>query len=234
MFKFIRRVILTFILLCLLVVGVVVGIGYKEYKTAIENNPLEEKVELLRLDPHYVEYEDLSQDYINAVVCIEDKRFFSHGGIDYIALARTMYANINAKNILGGGSTITQQLAKNFYFLDNTGITRKIAEVFVAYDLEKMYEKEEIFEMYANIIYFGDNYYGIYDASMGYFKKYPSTLSLAQASLLAGLPQAPSIYALSNHNEATYRRQQEVLKAMLEEKKISTDAFIEAIREDIR
>lgn len=233
MFKLLRRLITTIFVLIFIVCGVIGGIGYMEYKSAIEKEPLVEKVMEIQNSRTYVQYEDISEDFIYGLVSIEDQRFFEHSGVDYIALIRTLWANIQAKDILGGGSTLTQQLAKNLYFMDSTRPTRKIAEVFVAYDLEKTFTKEEILEMYANIVYYGDNYYGIYEASYGYFHCDPSNLSLAQASMLAGLPQAPSLYALSNNNEASYARQEEVLKAMLEHGYIDTDELIEALRSEL-
>lgn len=231
MFKFIRRLILTILVLLMLVVGVFVWMGYKDYKEVTASRPLQGMVIDFRTQKDYVSYDDISPYYFDALIAIEDKRFESHGGIDYIALIRTTIANVMAKELLGGGSTITQQLAKNFYFMQSNKITRKISEAFVAYELEHHYSKEDIIEMYANIVYFGDNYYGIYDASMGYYGVTPDKLTLSQASMLAGLPQAPSVYALSNNNPASYKRQEEVLKAMLEENKITTDEFIEALRE---
>lgn len=233
MFKLIRRLISTILVLLLILCGVIGGIGYMEYKNAMEENPLVEKIMEIQNQEDYVQYEDISEDFLNGLVAIEDQRFYEHNGVDYIALLRTLWANIQAKDILGGGSTLTQQLAKNLYFMDSTRPTRKIAEIFVAYDLEKMLEKEEILEIYANIVYYGDNYYGIYEASYGYFHVDPSNLSLAQASMLAGLPQAPSVYALSNNNAASYTRQEEVLKAMLKHGYIDTDELVEALRSEL-
>lgn len=234
MFKFIRKLITSILSLILLAVALVCGIGYMSYSEVIEEEPIELKVFQLQNQWNYVAYEDISPNYVNALIAIEDERFLTHGGVDYIALIRTTIANIRAKELLGGGSTITQQLAKNLYFMDSTSLTRKISEAFVAYELEKLYSKEEILELYANVVYFGDNYYGIYDASMGYFKVEPSALSLGQASMLAGLPQAPSVYALSNNNPASYRRQEEVLKAMLKNDFISTDELVMALREELK
>lgn len=234
MFKFIRRLI-TLILLCIiLAVSGFVYIGYKEYETVVKETPLEDKVYEIQSRYTYVSHEYIAQDYFDALMAIEDKRFASHSGVDYIALVRTILANIVAKDVLGGGSTITQQLAKNMYFMDSNTITRKISEAFVAYELEEKYSKSEIIELYANVVYFGDNYYGIYNASKGYFNVHPIDLSLAQASMLAGLPQAPSIYALSNNNPASYARQEEVLKAMLELDMITTDELVSALREDLQ
>ena len=115
--------------------------------------------------------------------------------------------NLQNKKIIGGGSTITQQLAKNMYFEQKKKLTRKIAEAFVTLDLEDKYSKSEILELYINIIYFGDGFYGIKDACNGYLDKNPSDLNLYEATLLAGIPNAPSVYQLSNNSKYTYQRQ---------------------------
>lgn len=231
MFKFIRRCIITFIFIICLIVGGFVWMGYNDYESVLEEKALDVKIQEIQTSATYVTYENISKDYFDALIAIEDKRFETHSGIDIIALLRTTLANIVAKDVLGGGSTITQQLAKNLYFMNSNKITRKVSEAFMANALEQNYSKQEIIELYANVVYFGDNYYGIYAASKGYFHVHPSNLSLGQASMLAGLPQAPSIYALSNNNPASYTRQEEVLKAMLEQKLISTDELMEALRE---
>ena len=113
-----------------------------------------------------------------------------------------------------GGSTITQQLAKNLYFSQEKQLTRKIAEVFVALDLEKSYSKNEIFELYVNSIYFGDGYYGIGSASLGYFELEPSKMNDYESTLLAGVPNAPSRYAPSKYLDRAEKRQLQVLRRM--------------------
>lgn len=113
-----------------------------------------------------------------------------------------------------GGSTITQQLSKNLYLDQKKTFQRKVAELFFVHDLENKLSKDEILELYINIIYFGDGYYGIRDACEGYFQTSPSNMTIAQATLLAGLPQAPAVYQLSDGMQLAKERQRIVLKAM--------------------
>ena len=115
-----------------------------------------------------------------------------------------------------GGSTITQQLAKNMLFTQDKKIERKAAEVFAALEMESKYTKEEIFELYVNSAYFGSGYYGIYQASFGYYNKSPKDLNLDEASILAGVPNAPSVYAPTINLNLAKKRQYHVLNKMLE------------------
>ena len=126
----------------------------------------------------YTKYEELPKDYINAVIAVEDRRFFEHNGIDLISIARAVGTDIATFSLAEGGSTITQQLAKNTYFTQKKEFTRKIAEIFMAFEYEKECTKEEIFELYVNTMYFGDGYYSISDASKGYFDKNVSDMIL--------------------------------------------------------
>lgn len=224
MLKFIRRVILTLIIIAILVVGAFALIGYVGYKDVVDKVSIEEKVNQLRSQDTYVTLDEISQPMQDAVVAIEDHRFYDHGGIDYYALMRSVVVNLSGTGNQGG-STLTQQLAKNFYFMEDNTSLRKISEAYVAKALEENYSKDEILEMYVNIVYYGDNHYGIYEASTGYYDVLPSELNLAQASVLAGLPQAPSVYALSNHNPQTQERQRMVLKAMLDYKYINQSEY---------
>lgn len=219
--KIIKRILLLF-LAALLTLGILfVGVGYVNYKKAVSDMPIQEKVEKIRSQPHYVKIDEISPTLLEATVSIEDHRFYQHNGVDYRSLARALVNNIFASGIVGGGSTITQQLAKNLYFDYQPSYIRKMSEIFLAYDLEAELSKKEILELYVNVINYGDNHMGIYEASMGYFGKTPDQLSLDEASLLAGLPQSPSNYQLSNHEAAARNRQKMVLSAMVREKHIS-------------
>ena len=113
-----------------------------------------------------------------------------------------------------GGSTITQQLARNLYFTQEKKLTRKAAEMFMALKIEREYTKDEILELYINTIYFGDGYYGIREASLGYYGKEPRELNFYECTMLAGLPNAPSAYALSSHPELAEQRRQTVIGQM--------------------
>ena len=114
-----------------------------------------------------------------------------------------------------GGSTITQQLAKNTYFTQKKEFTRKIAEIFMAFEFEKECSKEEIFELYVNTMYFGDGYYCVANASKGYFDKDVSEMNLYECTLLAGIPNAPSVYAPTKNPELARQRQAQVLNKMV-------------------
>ena len=134
------------------------------YKEALNDTPIQEKVADIKSKQNYTEFSELPQMYINAVISVEDKRFYKHNGIDIIAIGRAALNDLKAMSYVEGGSTITQQLAKNMYFTQEKKIERKIAEVFMAWKIESKYSKEEIFELYVNNIYFGDGYYTVKDA----------------------------------------------------------------------
>lgn len=214
--KIIKRILLLFLLLTALLIGTIFVIGYINYDKAVSEVSIEEKLRDIRSDEHYVTYDNISEELLDATVAIEDRRFYQHGGVDIFSTCRAFVQNIFAKDIVGGGSTITQQLAKNMYFGYQASFTRKVSELFVAWELENQLDKKEILELYVNIINYGDGHIGIYEASQGYFQKNPSELTLDEASLLAGLPQSPSNYQLSDHSTQARIRQQQVLQAMVE------------------
>ncbi len=141
-----------------------IGNGYNMYKEAINDVPIGEKVAQIKEKENYTKFSELPRMYVNAVISVEDKRFYKHNGIDIIAICRAAINDIKAMSYIEGGSTITQQLAKNMYFTQEKKIERKIAEVFMAWEIEDNYSKAEIFELYVNTIYFGDGYYTIKDA----------------------------------------------------------------------
>ena len=185
------------------------------FKTAIEETPLEEKVEEIREKENYTTIEEMPQMYINAVISVEDKRFFTHPGIDIIAIGRAALNDIKAMSFVEGGSTITQQLAKNIYFTQEKKITRKIAEVFMAFDIEKAYDKNEILELYLNTSYFGDGYYTVKEASRGYFGKEPMEMDDYECIMLAGIPNAPGVYAPTKNLDLAKQRQRQVAEKMI-------------------
>lgn len=222
-FKGIKKIIIFVIILLLLVAGYITLQGYNLYKEKIEEVSIEEKINEIKKDENYTEYASIPKDLVNALVAIEDRRFFYHKGVDVISVLRAVVTDFKEKSFAEGGSTITQQLAKNMYFSGEKKFSRKVAEVFVAYELEKTYLKEDIIEIYMNIVYFGDGYYGIKEASLGYFKKQPSELNLNEITLLAGLPNAPSAYALSNNTKLSNQRQDMVIDAMVKNEYLTED-----------
>lgn len=205
------------LLVILLLVGTWFGIkGYQMYRDAVEEVPISEKVASIRSAPGFTEYEDLPTLYVEALISVEDKRFWSHHGVDYLAIARAAWNDVRSLSFVEGGSTITQQLMKNQYFTQDKNFERKFAEIFAAWDMEREYTKEEIFELYVNTIYFGSGYYGIHDAAQGYFGKDPAGLTESEAVMLAGLPNAPSVYSLDANPALARQRMRQVLDSMVD------------------
>ncbi len=214
--KFFRNIILLILMIIIIIGGYFTYQGYDLYKQAIHEISVEDKVkEIQEEKENYTQIEDLPRDYINAVIAVEDRRFYSHNGIDLISIARAIFRDIQEMKLVEGGSTITQQLAKNIYFTQKKELTRKVAEVFMAFEIEKNCTKDEIFELYVNTSYFGDGYYCVGDASEGYFDKKPSEMNLYECTLLAGIPNAPSVYAPTKNPELAKQRQAQVLKKMV-------------------
>lgn len=161
-----------------------------------------------------VSIDNISPYLQDAVVAIEDSRFFMHHGIDPVGLIRAVYHNIMAGKVVEGGSTITQQLVKNIYLEPERTVGRKIREAFLAVQLERKYTKKEILEMYLSQVYFGQGAYGAEAAARTYFNKPASKLRLAESAMLAGIPRAPSIYNPVSNYEAAKARQETVLERM--------------------
>lgn len=200
-----------------------IGNGYNMYKEAIEKTSLEDKVEEIKEKRNYTKISELPQIYIDAVISVEDHRFYTHKGIDIIAIGRAAWNDIKAMSFVEGGSTITQQLAKNIYFTQEKKIERKIAEVFMATKIEEKYSKKEILELYLNTSYFGDGYYTVKEASRGYFNKEPYQLSKYEAIMLAGIPNAPSEYAPTKNMDLAQKRQKQVIDKMIKYKYLSDE-----------
>lgn len=215
--KFFKKLLLILLLIILIVGSVILLNGYKLYKTAISEITISDKIAEIKSIDTYVSINDVPTYYLDAVVSVEDHRFKEHGAIDIISIGRAIVSNIQAREFNEGGSTITQQVAKNLYFINEDDVvSRKIAEIFVAMDLEKKYSKDDILEFYINTIYFGEGYYGIREASNGYYKKEPKDLNLYEATLLAGVPNAPSVYAPTINPDLAKNRQGKVIRSMVE------------------
>ena len=214
--KTIKRI----LLLCLIVLVVISAVqirgGYDKYKNALIERPLNEVIAQLQDKENYTQYEDIPEIYYKALVAVEDRRFYKHNGFDIVGSIRAIYNDIKAWELLEGGSTITQQLAKNLYFPQDNTLQRKIAEVFMARKIEEEYEKEDVLEFYVNGIYYGSGYYSIYDASMGYFGKVPKDMTIYECTLLAGIPNAPSVYSLNVRPDLAKQRQKKVIECMIE------------------
>ena len=209
--------------LVLLVLGVILCailalafLGWQMYTQALEATPLDQKVKQVRAQESYTTFAELPETYVDAVIAAEDHRFYQHNGIDVIAIGRAVVNDIKAMSFVEGGSTITQQLAKNLYFTQDKEFVRKIAEVFMALHIERSYGKDVILELYVNSIYFGDGYYCVRDASLGYFGKEPIEMTDYECTLLAGIPNAPSVYAPTVNPDLAAQRQRHVVAQMVE------------------
>ncbi len=215
--KFVKRLLLFILIIIILVSSFIIYNGYNMYKSAIDEVSLEKKVSNIRADVNFVSINDVPKYYSDAIIAVEDHRFKEHGAIDIISIGRAIVSNVQAKELNEGGSTITQQVAKNLYFIsENNFVYRKIAEIFLSFDLENSYSKDEILELYFNTIYFGEGYYGIKEASKGYYEKEPKDLNLYEATLLAGVPNAPSVYAPTINPDLAKSRQGKVIRSMVE------------------
>lgn len=157
----------------------------------------------------------------NAFIAAEDVRFYQHSGIDPRGILRAVWTNITNQGVAEGGSTITQQLAKNALLTQERTLKRKIQEAFLALQLERQYSKKEILEMYLNQIYFGQGAYGVESAALVYFDKHVDKLSLAECAMLAGLPKSPNYYSPFNNLKAAKERQEIVLDQMVKYNLIS-------------
>ena len=210
-----RRLVVLVLAVALLLGGLLTFRGYQMYRGALDQQSLADTVDAIRAQPGYTPLSGLPQLYLNAVIAVEDHRFTQHGGIDLIAITRAALYDLATGSLDQGGSTITQQVAKNLFFTQEKQFVRKVAEVFMAFALERSYTKGEILELYVNTIYFGDGYYGVYDACAGYFGKTPAEMTSYEATLLAGIPNAPSIYSLSANPDLAAQRQSYVVRQLV-------------------
>lgn len=215
--KILKRVIIVLILV-IICIGLAVGIpGYQMYKKAIDEISIEDKIASIKEEKgkNYTGFDDLPKMYVDAVVAAEDHRFYNHKGVDFISIARAIYNDIRKKELAEGGSTITQQLAKNIYFSQERTSKRKIAEIFMAVQLEKNCSKDQILELYANTSYFGDGYYTVKEACKGYFDKNLDKMTDYECIMLAGIPNAPSVYAPTKNPDLAKQRLNQVIKKMI-------------------
>ena len=170
---------------------------------------------------------------MQAILAIEDQRFYDHRGVDIVRVAGAALNNVLEGRLAQGGSTLTQQLARQSLLTPDKTFRRKLTEIFVAARLERQFSKDEILGMYLNKVYFGDGLYGVEAASLGYFGKHATEISLAQAALLAGLVKAPSSYAPTVSVERATARRNVVLQAMRDEKMIDRAAYDAAMQEPV-
>ena len=229
--KLIKRIILLLIIVIAIAGGVLAYKGHKIYKDVLEKTSVADKVTQIKSQENYTELKDLPDFYKNAVIAVEDRRFYKHGPIDPIAIARAVFVNIKSWELQEGGSTITQQLAKNIYFTQEKSALRKVAEIYMAYEIERNCDKDTILELYLNTSYFGDGYYCVNDASEGYYGKEPKDMNRNEASMLAGIPNAPSAYCPTKHLNLAKQRQVQVLDKMVKYKFITEQDKTEILNE---
>ena len=176
---------------------------------------LKKAVRARTAQPDYVKLQDIPESLQQAVIAVEDRKFYNHWGFDMEGIFRAALVNLQYGEVKEGASTITQQLVKNLFLSQEQTMGRKAEEFILAMDMELNYSKEEILELYLNSIYFGSGYYGIGQAAEGYFGKEPAMLALPEAAMLAGIPNAPSLYSPYVDFMLAKKRQFVVLDAMV-------------------
>lgn len=215
MLHFIQKIILLILTTVLCAGTFVAWQGYEMYENGLERLSMEQMEEEMKARPDYTSLTRMPETYLEGVLAAEDKRFYKHPGVDVLSIGRAVVNDIRAGALVEGGSTITQQLAKNIYFSQEKRFSRKIAEVFMAVEIEKHFSKDEILEMYLNSIYFGNGYNGAQEASWGYFGKDIAELTQEECIMLAGIPNAPSVYNPVDNPTLALQRQQQVRTQMV-------------------
>ena len=211
-----------------------IGKGYQVYKEAESRIGLSEKVQEIRSKDTFTSIEDLPETYVNAVVAVEDKRFFRHLGIDFLAVGRALLHDIQAGRYVEGGSTITQQVIKNTYLTQEQTFTRKIVEILLAPELEKKYSKADIMEFYCNTNFYGHRCYGVEAASLYYFGKHAEDLAPEEAAVLIGISNSPSAYDPVSHPDASKNKRDDVLNSMNEVGYLSNEDYEKAVSSPLK
>lgn len=181
----------------------------------------------------FLDFHRIPQHVINMFLAVEDRKFYKHEGFDANGIARALLTNLQAQSIDQGGSTITQQVARNLYLSHEQTYERKISELLHAYQLEREMSKEEILELYVNSIYFANGVYGFDSASNFYFSKPAEDLSLGEIAYIGAIPNSPSRFDPLQHPEETSERQEYMLRRMMENEYISEDEYEEALEKKI-
>ncbi len=253
------KILVIFILICILGAGIYLYYNYGETVLALKekaeliakNSEREdfrasltsivydsdgEKISTLRSgkNSYYLTYEQIPKYAVDVMIVTEDRKFYSHSGVDLLANVRAFYYLLkNRGEITQGGSTITQQLARTVYLTNEVTYKRKLVEVFLAWELEKQYSKTDILEFYFNNIYFSNGLYGIQAASKGYFNESVQNLSLSELVFLCAIPNNPSLYDPYLRMEKTIERRNRMLLQMLQAEKITEAEYQSAIEEEI-
>jgi len=209
---------------------------FKAALTSIVYDANGEKISTLRSGKagYYLSYEELPRWAVDVMLVTEDKKFYAHEGVDYLANLRALYYLIKNKGeITQGGSTITQQLARNIYLTNEVSYERKLVEVFLAWELEELYSKNDILEFYLNNIYFGNGYYGIQAAAYGYFGRSVKDLTLSETIFICAIPNNPSLYDPLVHMDKTLERRDRMLRQLQDDGKITPAECESAMAENI-
>ena len=208
---------------------------FRASQTSLVYDVNEELISVIKgeKDVYYINIDEIPQAVKDAFICTEDKKFYRHNGIDLQAIIRAFKGMIENQEIVSGASTITQQLGRNVFLTQEKTWQRKVEEIFIALEMEKIYSKNKILEYYLNNIYFSNGYYGIQAASKGYFSTEVSELSLSQMVFLCAIPNNPTLYDPVKNIENTIKRRDRVLKTMFDEGYISKEEYKEAVEEEI-
>ena len=180
-----------------------------------------------------VDLEMISPHFLNAVIALEDARFYQHRGLDHISFVRALLANFRGGKIVQGGSTLTQQLAKNLFFTFEKTWLRKFRELLMAIQMEATFSKKEILEAYCNQVYFGNGMYGVEEASRMYFGKRAKDLTLLEAAMLAGIPNSPNAFNPFRSYKLASRRSRLALNRMVKGGSISEDQKKAALKSKV-
>jgi 1A family penicillin-binding protein len=209
------------------------GIGTMAQATTLLDASNQHAFTIFREQRVEVPLSQVSKRLVDAILAIEDQRFYDHAGVDIVRVGGAALNNLMEGRLAQGGSTLTQQLARQSFLTPDKTLRRKLTEIFVAARLERQFTKDEILGMYLNKVYFGDGLYGVEAASLGYFGKHASEVSVAQAALLAGLVKAPSAYAPTVSVDRARARRNVVLQAMRDTKAIDGPTYDAAMREPV-
>ena len=260
----VRRIIISYLLVVFLLIGVIGGyfiyekfgkklLAYREEAIELVENSSEKTFrqdetsivydtngKKLRevtgeKEVYYKTYDEIPAYFVEAMVSVEDRRFYEHHGVDYEGSARAAYILFkNDGNITQGASTITQQLARGVFLTNEVSYERKIKEIFIAWELEKKYTKQEILEYYLNTIFFSNGYYGIGAAAKGYFNKDLDELSVSEVAFLCSIPNSPTYYDPRRNYDHTIDRRNKILKDMYKQGYLNDVELQMALDEDIK
>jgi len=221
--KIILKIFIFIAVVLTVIIGCYIATGHSMYEKALKETPIEDVFDKIKQRENYTKLDELPKIYIDAVIAVEDHRFYEHMGVDYIAVLRAVIHDISNQALIQGGSTITQQLCKNEFFTQDKKLERKIAECFMAAEVERNYEKDEILEIYINSCFYGNNCYTPKEAAKLYFDKELSQLTDYEAILIAGIPNAPSLYNPIHSMDLAKQRLKQVLEAMVTYGKITAE-----------